>query len=65
MTSEYKWFSAKKTIDGVVYNYIVMEDQDKFNKWVTATELSRKLNLTKKEDRIAVFNTIVDEVSLY
>lgn len=65
MTSDYKWFSAKKTIDGVLYNYIVMDDREKFKKWVTATELSRKLNLTKKEDRIAVFNTIVNEEPLY
>lgn len=59
------WFSAKKHINGEVVNYIVVSDQDQFSKWVTATELAKKLNLLKKEDRIALFEVVVKGEKLY
>ena len=59
------WFSAKKTINGEVVNYIVVSDQDQFSKWVTATELAKKLNLLKKDDRIALFEVVVRGEKLY
>ena len=59
------WFSAKKEIDGVLKNYIIIQDQDKYRKWVIATETAKKLNLLKKEDRIFLFSVIVDERPLY
>ncbi len=62
---ELSWFSAKKRIDGELVNYIVMTDVERFNKWVTATELCKKLNLLKKDQRIAVFQVIVEGEKLY
>lgn len=59
------WFSAKKHINGEVINYIVVGDQETFSKWVTATELCKKLNLLKKEDRIALFEVVVKGEKLY
>lgn len=59
------WFSAKKKINEALVNYIVVSDQDQFSKWVTATELAKKLNLLKKEDRIALFEVVVKGEKLY
>ena len=59
------WFSAKKEIDGVLENLIVMHEQDKFAKWINATELSKKLNLVNKQDRITVFSFVVDGSPLF
>lgn len=39
-------------------NYIVMEDEELFKKWIYATEAAKALNLLKKEDRIALFSAI-------
>lgn len=60
-----EWFSAKKHINGEVVNYIVVGNQETFSKWVTATELCKKLNLLKKEDRIALFEVVVKGEKLY
>jgi len=59
------WFSAKKKINEALVNYIVVSDQDQFSKWVTATELAKKLNLLKREDRIALFEVVVKGEKLY
>jgi len=50
------WFAVRKGKE----NHIVMKDLERFQHWITATELCRALNLLKKQDRILVFNTIVD-----
>lgn len=42
------------------YNLIVMTDRKKFDKWVKATEEAKKKNLTKKEDRVALFESILN-----
>lgn len=57
--------SFKKTVDGVLENYIVIDDVEHYQKWVTATELSKRLNLLKKNDRIELFGVIVDGNTLY
>lgn len=62
---EEEWFSVKKTINGILENYIVTQNKERFYRWVTATELAKKLNLLKKEDRISLFNVIVDGEKLY
>ena len=59
------WFSVKKTMDGLIHNYIVMDSVSRYQKWVTATELAKKLNLLKKEDRITLFSVIVDGATLF
>ena len=59
------WFSAKRSVEGTLYNFIVTTDEERFRRWVTATELSKKLNLLKKQDRIAVFQVIVDEQTMW
>ncbi len=55
------WFSYKKTVDGVVENFIVTQDSSQFAKWKKATELCKTLNLLNKNDRVAVFRAIVDD----
>ena len=56
-----EWFAMRKGKD----NYIVMNDQERFSKWVNATELAKKLNLTNKDHRILLFNTIIDGMTHY
>lgn len=60
-----EWMSFKKDIDDVKENYIVMQDLERYGKWITATELAKKLNLLEKKDRIAVFEVIVGGNTLY
>lgn len=60
-----EWISLKKEIDGVKENYIMMQNLERYGKWVTATELAKKLNLLEKTDRIAVFDVIVGGNTLY
>lgn len=57
--------SFKKTVDGVVENYILVDNPDTFTKWVTATELCKKLNLLEKKDRIAVFDVVVNGEKMF
>jgi hypothetical protein len=57
--------SFKKTVNGVVENYILVDDVEVFTKWVTATELCKKLNLLNKNDRIAVFNVVVNGEKMF
>lgn len=59
------WFSVKKKINQELINYIVTDDADNFNNWVTATELAKKLNLVKKEDRISLFEVIVKKAPMF
>lgn len=59
------WFSAKKKVDDVLKNYIVMADLDKFNNWVKATEVAKRLNLLDKKDRIFLFSVIVDGAPVF
>lgn len=49
------WVSYRKD----KYNLLLTEDQDHYTKFEAATELAKKRNLVKKEDRIALFNLIV------
>lgn len=60
-----KWISFKKEINGVLENYIVTQDTELYGKWVTATELCKKLNLLRKEDRIITFKVVVEGATLY
>lgn len=66
LTDESNFFSVKKQRRGFIggdtlINLIVTDDPDYYNNWVLATALAKKLNLLKKEDRIAVFQAIVEE----
>lgn len=54
--------SVKKTIDGVLYNLIIVDDGIAFNRWQAATHLCKKLNLLDKNDRIAIFSAVWGEV---
>ena len=49
------WISYRKG----KYNLILTDDMDHYNKFEAATELAKKRNLTRKEDRIALFQTII------
>lgn len=49
------FFSFKK---GKV-NLIIVDSQDVYDKFVNATKLAKSLNLTKKEDRITLFQAIL------
>ena len=49
------WISYRKG----KYNLILTDDMDHYNKFEAATELAKKRNLTRKADRIALFNTII------
>lgn len=42
-------------------NIILVENRDKFNKWVLATEAARKLNLQTRAERCALFRVILRE----
>lgn len=55
------WFSYKKSINGIIENFIVTQDSVQFAKWKKATELCKTLNLLNKNDRVAVFKAIVDD----
>lgn len=50
------WKSLRKGI----YNYILTDDADFFDKFILATRLCKRLNLKNKEDRI-----VVHEAALY
>lgn len=54
------WESIKKTFNGTVINLIMTDDENFFNRFVHATETAKKLNLLKKEDRIVLFQAIVE-----
>jgi hypothetical protein len=45
-------------------NVILTNDKPFYNGFVTATELAKKLNVTKKEHRIELFDTILNRVSV-
>ena len=49
------WISYRKG----KYNLILTDDMNHYNKFEAATELAKKRNLTRKADRIALFNTII------
>ena len=57
-----QWYSYKKLVNGVIENLIITEKHDLFARWKLATEVSKKLNLVDKRDRIIVFQLIVDGV---
>jgi len=59
------WMSFKKNIDGILENYILTKNFQFFTNFVNATELAKKLNLQKKEDRVTLFSVIVDGKALY
>jgi len=43
-------------------NYIVIEDEKYYDASVVATEAAKALNLLKKEDRITLFESIIDSM---
>ena len=43
------------------YNLIVVADPIYYMQWVVATQLAKKKNLLKKEDRINLFRTVLNE----
>lgn len=49
----------RREISGVVINYIVTSKEEYYNKYVIATDTARALNLTKKVDRIALFQEVL------
>lgn len=42
------------------YNYIITSNEIFFNKFRAATELAKALNLKKKEDRIKLFDMVIE-----
>lgn len=40
-------------------NYICVDSEEKYNKWIEATEKAKEQNLIHKEDRIKLFNSIL------
>lgn len=54
-TIENMWASYRK---GVI-NLLVTNSQDHYNKFEAATELAKKRNLLNKEDRVALFRSVV------
>lgn len=57
-----KYFlSFKKTDDwDKIYNIILTDKKEYFIPFVEATELTKRLNITKKDSRVAIFNTIIE-----
>ena len=51
--------SWKKTLDTTVFNLIVAEDEDWFDKFLEATVICMEKNLLVKADRIAVFDKVM------
>jgi len=54
------WASFKKGTT----NYIVTMDEDLFGKWVLATNIAKRLNLLKKEDRVKLFQYVLYEAKV-
>lgn len=46
-------------------NLITTEDEEFFNRFVTATELAKRFNLLNKKDRIALFQAVLYGVNWY
>ena len=46
-------------------NFIITSDEVYYIRYVAATELAKKLNLTNKSDRINLFHVIIDGRELY
>lgn len=50
------WYSYKKGVD----NYLITTSDSHYAKWITATRLAKAFNLLNKQDRIALFEVVVD-----
>lgn len=48
-----------------IYNILLTENQDYFNKWKFATKLATGLNLVNKQDRVFLFSSIIDKEELH
>lgn len=55
MHQDAKFNSFKKGVD----NLIVTQSENFYNRFVAATHVSKRLNLLKKEDRIALFQAVL------
>lgn len=55
-SNTYGSLSIKKFIHGIETNVIIVTSFDEFNSWVRATGVAKALNLTRKEDRILLFD---------
>jgi len=59
LSSEDRFMSFVKVIDGVCVNLIVTESLIFFDRFMIATHVSTKLNLMNKEQRIMLFQAIL------
>ena len=60
-----KSFVSYETFDFYVpINFIVTHSEEQFSKWKTATEVAKGLQLHRKEDRIALFDSIFGKPDL-
>lgn len=55
--------SFKKTIDDIVYNLIITEDKNFYEKFSLATAVCKKLNLLNKQDRVDVHAAFLYNIS--
>lgn len=56
-----EWASFKKRhTDGIVYNFLVTQNEDHYNNMYIATSAAKRLNLLNKNDRVMLFHAIVD-----
>jgi hypothetical protein len=55
-----EWASFKKTEGGVLYNFIVTQNETHYNNMYIATSIAKRLNLMRKPDRVMLFHAIVD-----
>jgi hypothetical protein len=49
----------RNSVNEGLVNLIITDDEWEYNKWVIASKLAKRFNLTNKEDRIAVFEAVV------
>jgi hypothetical protein len=57
--SKTDFVSYKKSVDGTILNVLLTEDKNYYDRFVLATNIAKRLNVLKKDDRIALFDAIV------
>ena len=54
-----QFYSFKKEEDGATLNALITPDEKYYNQFVLATEVAKKMNLLKKEDRVLLFTAML------
>lgn len=55
-----EWYSFKKRQEGVLYNFIITQNEVHYNSMYVATSVAKHLNLLRKDDRVMLFQAIID-----